>query len=142
MNPELWVWIVGNVLMPTIPVGSVYFAQLIAGERPSVESVLREGVLFFYAVTAAGLLIMDLWKDRIAAAPRASVLAATFCLSVALVALIAASGAYFVTALAHTGRLDRAERPFSMSLLANLSWQSALVMAIFTLTARIWSGVY
>jgi hypothetical protein len=142
MTSELWIWIVGNILMPVIPVASVFFAQLVAGKQPSIESVLRDGVLFFYSVTASALLIMDFWKDRIAVQPQADAAVATAAISTALVALIFASGAYFVTALAHTGRLDSEGKAFNMARLANLSWQSALVMVILSLAARIWSGVY
>lgn len=92
--------------MPAIPVISVYFAQLIAGSKPTVESELEDGILFFYAVTAAAILIMDLWKDRIGDSSVVPIGFSTAYISVALVFLIFASGAYFITALAHTGRLD------------------------------------
>lgn len=142
MRSELLIWIVGNLVMPAIPVISVYFAQLIADARPTVESVLEDGILFFYAVTAAAILIMDLWRDRIGSSSVVPIGLSTAYISVALVVLIFASGAYFVTALAHTGRLDHEGRPFSKKILAHLSWQFATAMTILSLGARVWSGLY
>ena len=142
MSSDFLIWIVGNLVMPAIPVVSVYFAQMIAGQAPSVESVLDDGILFFYAVTAAALLIMDLWKDSLAPVPKVVATLSTGCMSITLIFLIFASGAYFVTALAHTGRLDREEHPFSKKTLAHLSWQSALLMTIISLLVRVWSELY
>ncbi len=142
MNTELLIWIVGNLVMPAIPVISVYLAQLVAGSKPTVETVLADGVLFFYAVTAAAILIMDLWKDRVHDMPKVAVGLSTTCISFALLFLIFASCAYFVTALAHTGRLDDGVRPFNRRTLAHLSWQSAALIATLSLAARVWSGLY
>lgn len=142
MTPELWVWIAGNILVPAIPVVSIFFAQIVAGQKPTVETVLRDGVLFFYAVTVVALLAMDFWRDGLQAEPKADPLLATAVFSTSIVVLIFLSGAYFVTALAHTGRLDHGEKRFNLKPLANWSWRSAGVVAILTLAARMWSGVY
>ena len=142
MKPELLIWIMGNLLMPAIPVACVYLAQRIAGQEPGVASVLKDGVLSFYALTIASVLIMDVWKDRIGASPVLDALSASAIMVVAVLVLIFLSGIYFVMSLAHTGRLDQEGRPFDISHLANLSWQCALGMAILSLLARLWSGLY
>lgn len=132
----------GNLLMPAIPVACVYLAQRIAGQKPDVASVLKDGVLFFYAITTASVLIMDVWKDRIGASPALDALPASVLVLVSLLVLIFLSGTYFVMSLAHTGRLDQEGQPFDISHLANLSWQCAVGMAILSLLARLWSGLY
>lgn len=142
MTAELWVWIAGNILVPAIPVISIVFAQIVAGKSPTVVSVLRDGVLFFYGVTVMALLAMDFWRDRLQLEPKADPLLATAVFSTAIVVLIFLSGAYFVTALAHTGRLNDGDREYDFTRLANWSWRSALVIVILALAARMWSGVY
>ena len=142
MGPEFWIWAVGNLVMPAIPVACVLFAQLTAGKSPTVESVLEDGVLFFYAVATSAILIMDVLKDRLGEQPKIDAMSATAYISFGLVFLIFASGAYFVTALAHTGRLDGEGHPFNMRHLAHLSWQSATAMTILSLIARLRSGLY
>jgi hypothetical protein len=47
MSPEFWIWVVGNLVLPAIPVACVYFAQRTAGDTPTVQSVLEDDVLFF-----------------------------------------------------------------------------------------------
>ncbi|WP_293374457.1 hypothetical protein [Phenylobacterium sp. SCN 70-31] len=146
MSPEFWIWMVGNLIMPAIPVACVYFAQRTVGQAPTPESVLKDGVLFFYGIAVAALLIMDLWKDRISAAPKVDPGHATIFISVALVSVIFISGAYFVTALLHTGKLNTveqgAQKGYDMKRLAHFSWQSAAAMIILSLIARIGSGLY
>ena len=142
MSPELWIWIAGNLVIPTIPIAAAYFARLIGDGAPTLESVLGDGVLYFYAITVAAILMMDLWRDLISHAPKVSPGTSTGCMIAALLFLIFASGAYFVTALAHTGRLDREGKPFDRKNLAQWSWISALVMITLSLVVRVWSGLY
>lgn len=142
MIAELGIWIAGNVLIPVIPVVAAYFARMIGDGSPTLESVLGDGVLYFYAITVAAILMMDLWRDRIGEWPKVSAGISTGCVIGALLFLIFASGAYFVTALAHTGRLDRDSKPFDKKILAQWSWISALVMITLSLAVRIWSGLY
>jgi hypothetical protein len=141
MTAEFGIWLVGNLVLPIIPIGCSIFAQLVAGKRATVAAVLGDGVLFFYAVTTAAILMMDLWKDRIGEVPKAPPGEATWLISLSLVVMIFGSGAYFVTALARTGRLDQADQPFNLSHLSHLSWQMALAITIVSVGAHVWSGI-
>lgn len=143
VNPNFLIWFVGNLILPAVPVASVWIAQSVAKKKPNVESVLKDGVLFFYVVGVSALLVMDLWKDQISLGdPKVSAGVATALLSTCLLAMIFAGGAYFVMALAHTGTLDKDGDPFDLRPLSYLSWQSALVAAMSASAARGLTGVY
>jgi hypothetical protein len=143
VNPNFLIWFVGNLVLPAVPVASVWIAQAVAKKAPNAQSVLKDGVLFFYVVGVAALLVMDLWKDQISAGdPKVSAGAATALLSTCLLVMIFAGGAYFVMALAHTGTLDKDGDPFDLRPLAHLSWRSALVAAISASTARGLTGIF
>lgn len=142
MNSNFLIWLVGNLVLPLVPVVSVWIAQSIAQRKPTVQTVLRDGVLFFYVVGVAVLFIMDLWKDQISGDALVSAPVATSLLSTCLIGMIFAVGAYFVMALAHTGILDKDGDHFDLKPLSYLSWQSALVAAILAGVARGLTGVY
>jgi len=141
MTAEFSIWLLGNIVLPIIPIGCVIFALLVAGHRVTVPAVLGDGVLFFYAVTTAAILMMDLWKDSISSGPKAPSTGATWLFSLSILLMIFGSGAYFVTALARTGRLDKPGRKFDLGPLSHLSWQMSVVTTILSVWAHLWSGI-
>ena len=143
MDPNFIVWCAGNIILPAIPVASVVLAHRIAKKTPAVESVLRDGILYFYVVGLCALFIMDLWKaGGSGEATGVNEAAAAALFVTCLLTIVLAAGAYFVMALANTGVLDKDKEKFDLKELANWSWQSASVIAICVATARLLTGVY
>lgn len=143
MDPNFIVWCAGNIILPAIPVASVFLAYRIAKEAPSVEKVLKDGILYFYVVGLCALFIMDLWKSgRSGVVGGVNEAAAAALFVTCLLIIVLAAGAYFVMALANTRVLDKDQQKFDLKDLANWSWQSAGVIAICVGIARWWTGVY
>lgn len=129
------IWVVGNLLMPLMPLLAVWAAVRLVQKHVRVADVLGDGVLFFYSATICAIVMLDLWKFRLSE-PALSTLPATCAFVLALILLMVASGAYFLTALARTGVVDARGQPLDLEELSHLSWQVAIGVALFTLIAR------
>jgi len=129
------IWVVGNLVLPLIPLFAVWISVRLVRSRASITDVLGDGVLFFYSASVCAIVLMDLWQARLVDSP-AQRFSASCAFVFALILLVIASGAYFLTALARTGVVDADGHALNLRDLSHLSWQVASGVALFTLVAR------
>lgn len=143
MNVWLFViWVVGNLILPTMPVALVWGMRKLSRKPATLHNVLRDGILFFYIATLAAILVMDAGKVLLLGGDGPSPGVAMAALVICLLVLIAASGAYLVVALVHSGGLDREGEAFDLDEVGKVSWRLALAAAILCAGFRLWSGMY
>lgn len=142
---DIWlfiIWVVGNLVLPAMPVGLVWGMRKLSRKPATLHNVLRDGILFFYIATLAAILTMDAAKVLMTGVSSPSPGVAVVALVICVLIMIAASGAYLVVALIHSGALDREGDTFDLDEVGKVSWRLALVAAIFCAGFRLWSGMY
>jgi hypothetical protein len=136
------IWGVGNLVLPALPVFMVWGVRKFSSRAATFDAVVRDGILFFYIVTLAAILMMDAAKYLLARTADQSEGFAVAALAVCVPIMVVSSGAYLAMALAHAGSLDREGDALDLEKLGRVSWRLALLAAILCAGFRYWSGLY